>query len=163
MSNIAMSIRSQRRDHPLTSPDDSLGESLGGVAPSTVAERIPGSSSPNVNNKSHIITAVVDQPRDGVLLEAAGIVAGYALLVQDGKADLWIQLVRTGALSRDERGGASCGQELPANERADIELLSELPKRYGVSLTAAILRWLEYTETRAIMIVSNERFAFWSR
>ncbi len=36
-------------------------------------------------------------------------------------------------------------------------------QRYGVSLTAAILRWLEYTETRAIMFVSNEGFAFWSR
>ena len=54
-------------------------------------------------------------------------------------------------------------RQLPANERADFERLSQVAKRYGVSLTAAILRWLEYTETRAIMIVSNEGFAFWSR
>ena len=32
-----------------------------------------------------------------------------------------------------------------------------------MSLTAAILRWLEYTETRAMMIVSNEVFAHWAR
>ena len=38
-----------------------------------------------------------------------------------------------------------------------------MAKRYGVSLTAAILRWLEYTETRAMMIVSNEGYALWAR
>lgn len=32
-----------------------------------------------------------------------------------------------------------------------------------MSLTAAILRWLEYTETRAMMVVSNEGFALWAR
>ena len=53
--------------------------------------------------------------------------------------------------------------QLPANERTDFERLSKAAKRYGVSLTAAILRWLEYTETRAIMVVSNEGFGLWSR
>jgi Zn-dependent peptidase ImmA (M78 family) len=54
-------------------------------------------------------------------------------------------------------------QQLPAKERPDFERLSALAKRYGVSLTATILRWLEYTETRAMMIVSNEGFAVWAR
>ena len=54
-------------------------------APSAVAERIPESSSPNVNNKSHIITAVVDQPVDGVLVATGGVVGGYALFVKEGK------------------------------------------------------------------------------
>jgi hypothetical protein len=54
-------------------------------------------------------------------------------------------------------------RQLPAKERPDFQRLSALAKRYGVSLTAAILRWLEYTETRAIMIVSNEGFALWAR
>jgi hypothetical protein len=85
MSNIAMSIRSQRRDPSPTSPDDGLGESLRGGAPSAVAERVPESSSPNVNNKSHIITAVVDQAGDGVLVAAGGVVGGSALFVKDGK------------------------------------------------------------------------------
>jgi hypothetical protein len=53
--------------------------------PSAVAERIPESSSPNVNNKSHIITAVVDQPVDGVLVATGGVVGGYALFVKEGK------------------------------------------------------------------------------
>jgi hypothetical protein len=54
-------------------------------------------------------------------------------------------------------------RQLPANERADFERLTKVARRYGVSLTAAILRWLEYTETRVIMIVSNEGFALRSR
>ncbi len=54
-------------------------------------------------------------------------------------------------------------RQLPAKSRADFNTLSRLAKRYGVSLTAAILRWLEYTETRAIMVVSNEGFAHWAK
>jgi hypothetical protein len=53
--------------------------------------------------------------------------------------------------------------QLPAKTRPDFEMLSKLAQRYGVSLTAAILRWLEYTETRAILVVSNEGFAHWAR
>jgi arylsulfatase len=50
--------------------------------------RVPESSSPNVKNKSHTITAEVEIPRegtDGVLVAAGGNVAGYALFVKDGK------------------------------------------------------------------------------
>jgi hypothetical protein len=54
-------------------------------------------------------------------------------------------------------------RQLPASKRPDFVRLSALAKRYGVSLTAAILRWLEYTETRAMMVVSNEGFAHWAR
>ena len=54
-------------------------------------------------------------------------------------------------------------RQLPASRQADFEILSRLAKRYGVSLTAVILRWLEYTETRAIMVVSNEGFAHWAK
>lgn len=54
-------------------------------------------------------------------------------------------------------------RQLPAKDRADFEVLGRLARRYGVSLTAAILRWLEYTETRAIMVVSNEGFAHWAK
>jgi arylsulfatase A-like enzyme len=52
------------------------------------AIRIPESSSPNVKNRSHSITAHIDVPQkggDGVLVAAGGIVAGYALYVRDGK------------------------------------------------------------------------------
>ena len=49
------------------------------------AQRIPESSSANIKNKSHVITAYVDQPGDGVLVAAGGTVGGYALFVKDGK------------------------------------------------------------------------------
>ncbi|WP_024513289.1 ImmA/IrrE family metallo-endopeptidase [Bradyrhizobium sp. ARR65] len=83
--------------------------------------------------------------------------------------------------SVDRRGGAGIEQEAdaftaallmplhdfrrqqPAKARVDFDTLSRLAKRYGVSLTAAILRWLEYTETRAMMVVSNEGFARWAK
>jgi hypothetical protein len=54
-------------------------------------------------------------------------------------------------------------RQLPAGQRPDFEALSALATRYGVSLTAAILRWLEYTETRAMMVVSNDGFARWAK
>ena len=54
-------------------------------------------------------------------------------------------------------------RQQPANAKVDFDVLSRLAKRYGVSLIAAILRWLEYTETRAIMVISNEGFAHWAR
>lgn len=41
--------------------------------------------------------------------------------------------------------------------------LSKIADRYGVSLTAATLRWLEYTETRALLVVSNEGYAHWAK
>jgi arylsulfatase len=50
--------------------------------------RVPESSSPNVKNKSHTITADVEIPTDGadgVLVAAGGNVGGYALFVKDGK------------------------------------------------------------------------------
>lgn len=53
--------------------------------------------------------------------------------------------------------------QLPAKVRPDFTVLSDLAKRYGVSLAAATLRWLEYTETRAMLVVSNEGFAHWAK
>ncbi|BDL39031.1 hypothetical protein MSPGM_16210 [Methylorubrum sp. GM97] len=41
--------------------------------------------------------------------------------------------------------------------------LGGLAERYGVSLTAAILRWLEVTERRSLMVVSTEGYALWAR
>ena len=53
--------------------------------------------------------------------------------------------------------------QIPARERATLDQLGAMANRYGVSLTAAVLRWLEYTETRALMVVSNEGFANWAK
>src|SRR5262249_10155445 len=79
-------------DRLIESPDRKLRPSLiAGRTDFTYfpgATRIPESSSPNVKNRSHRITAHIDVPQtggDGVLVAAGGIVAGYTLYVQEGK------------------------------------------------------------------------------
>jgi hypothetical protein len=42
-------------------------------------------------------------------------------------------------------------------------MLSLMAERYDVSLIAAILRWLKYTDRRAVLVVSKEGFILWSR
>jgi hypothetical protein len=43
-----------------------------------------------------------------------------------------------------------------------FEGLSNCAEQYDVSLTAAMLRWLRYTQRRAMMIVSTDGFANWA-
>jgi arylsulfatase len=53
------------------------------------AKRIPESSSPNIKNRSHVISAEIEVPEggvEGVLVAAGGLVGGYVLFVKDGKA-----------------------------------------------------------------------------
>lgn len=54
-------------------------------------------------------------------------------------------------------------KQIPAKAVPNFDDLGKVAERYGVSLTAAILRWLEYTETRALLVVSNEGFAHWAK
>lgn len=51
------------------------------------------------------------------------------------------------------------------NPRAevDLELLGSCAKRYNVSLIAATLKWLEYTERRAVIVVTRDDFILWAR
>ncbi len=44
-----------------------------------------------------------------------------------------------------------------------VELLSHVTDRYGVSLTAAARKWIDFTESRAAMVVSRDGFALWGR
>ena len=54
--------------------------------------------------------------------------------------------------------------QVPAKASIDMDSLSELARdRYGVSLTACILRWLEYTERRAMLVVSREGYILWAK
>lgn len=53
--------------------------------------------------------------------------------------------------------------QIPPDHKPTFEELGACAKRYGVSLTAAILRWLEYTNRRSILVVSNEGFARWAK
>lgn len=54
-------------------------------------------------------------------------------------------------------------KQIPAKAVPNFGDLGKIADRYGVSLTAATLRWLEYTETRALLVVSNEGFAHWAK
>lgn len=45
----------------------------------------------------------------------------------------------------------------------DLDLFGHCADRYGVSLTAAILKWLQYTDEKAVLVVSNDGFINWAR
>lgn len=49
------------------------------------------------------------------------------------------------------------------NEAVNLERLGECAARYGVSLTAAILKWLEFTHQRAVLVVSVDGYILWAR
>jgi hypothetical protein len=42
-------------------------------------------------------------------------------------------------------------------------MISDCATRYGVSLIAATLRWIEYTATRAVLVVSRDGYMLWAR
>jgi len=44
----------------------------------------------------------------------------------------------------------------------DLDLFSHCADRYGVSLTAAILKWLDYTDQKAVLVMSNDGFMKWA-
>ena len=44
----------------------------------------------------------------------------------------------------------------------DLDALGHCADRYGVSLTAAILKWLQYTDQKAVLIMSNDGFMKWA-
>lgn len=50
-----------------------------------------------------------------------------------------------------------------AGQAVDLDLLGHCADRYDVSLTAAILKWLEFTEERAVLVLSRDGFILWSR
>jgi len=52
---------------------------------------------------------------------------------------------------------------IAATDKPGIDELSACAERYGVSLIAATLRWLEYTDRRAVFMVSRDGGARWSK
>jgi hypothetical protein len=44
----------------------------------------------------------------------------------------------------------------------DLDVLAHCADRYGVSLTAAILKWLQYTSEKAVVVVSRDGFIDWA-
>lgn len=49
------------------------------------------------------------------------------------------------------------------SDSVDLHILDVCARRYGVSLTAAILKWLEFTEQRAVLVMSTEGYMLWAR
>lgn len=50
-----------------------------------------------------------------------------------------------------------------AGQKVTLDGLARSAERYGVSLTAAILKWLEFTEERAVLVIARDGFILWSR
>lgn len=48
------------------------------------------------------------------------------------------------------------------NDIINLDVFSHCADRYGVSLTAVILKWLSYTDEKAILIMSRDGFMNWS-
>lgn len=44
----------------------------------------------------------------------------------------------------------------------DLDLLGHCADRYGVSLTAAALKWLQYTDEKAVLVISRDGFMSWA-
>lgn len=47
--------------------------------------------------------------------------------------------------------------------RVDFDVLAGMADRYGMSLTAATLRWLEHTDQIAMLVVHRDGFMLWAR
>lgn len=54
-------------------------------------------------------------------------------------------------------------RQIDAKTKVDLNMLSDVAGRYEVSLIAAILRWLQYTTRRAVLVISTDGFILWSR
>ncbi len=54
-------------------------------------------------------------------------------------------------------------RQIDARAKIDLEMISHCADRYRVSLIAAVLRWLDYTERRAVLVVSRDGFILWAR
>lgn len=54
-------------------------------------------------------------------------------------------------------------RQIDPRDKADLDMLTHCSERYKVSLIAAVLRWLEFTERRAVLVVSTDGFILWSR
>lgn len=54
-------------------------------------------------------------------------------------------------------------QRTIGTDMVDLEVLDHCAQRYGVSLTAATLKWLEFTSQRAVLVMSRDGYILWAR
>jgi len=67
--------------------------------------------------------------------------------------------IRSSAVSAD----GSRSNKLAPDAIPTLDDLGDLANRYGVSLISCILRWLEYTERRSMIVISRDEFVLWSK
>lgn len=104
-------------------------------------------------------------PGNGAVSEAADEIAYRCLPLQ---MDRWKEAEQR---REDEADTFACHLLMPFDDyRAQVggmemsgALLTHITDRYGVSLTAAVRRWIEFTDTRAAMIVARDGYALWGR
>jgi hypothetical protein len=48
-------------------------------------------------------------------------------------------------------------------QKISRSLLAHITNRYGVSLLAAVRKWIEFTPARAVMVVARDGYALWGR
>ena len=53
-------------------------------------------------------------------------------------------------------------KQIPASKEVGLREIGVCAERYGVSLTAAAIQWLTYTEKRALLVASVDEFILWS-
>lgn len=54
-------------------------------------------------------------------------------------------------------------KQISASTKIVLEMIAHCADRYKVSLIAATLRWIEYTERRAVIVISRDGFILWAR
>lgn len=54
-------------------------------------------------------------------------------------------------------------RQIPGDQAADIDMISSMADRYGVSFMAACLRWISYTSVPAVFVLSRDGFIKWAR
>jgi IrrE N-terminal-like domain len=54
-------------------------------------------------------------------------------------------------------------KQVPPNSQPSFDELGACAERYGVSLSAATLRWLQLSERRTLFVVSRDGFVLWAR
>lgn len=54
-------------------------------------------------------------------------------------------------------------RQIPERDRVDLDMITHCADRYRVSFIAATLRWLSYTQKRAVLVVSRDGFILWAR
>jgi hypothetical protein len=54
-------------------------------------------------------------------------------------------------------------RQVPAPVKIDMDMIDHCCDRYRVSMIACVLRWLSYTDKRAVLVVSRDGFILWAR